>query len=460
MERLSSLDGVFLAIENRHTPMNIGSVAFFEGSAPSLAELQKHLDSRIDLVPRCRQRVREPRGPFGRPLWIDDVHFDVDNHIQAISVQDRAGQDFADLVADLLATYIDRRHPLWRVWLVDHAAPNRWALVTVVHHCLVDGIAGNDLLTALLSSTPEPLRTTETTWRPITEPSAREVLVFDVRQSLGAARVRLRSTARFLAHPRLSWRRLRTTAGAAKRLWYRQHHVTTSLVGPIGPQRRWRSLAIPLQDIRTIQSAVTCTVNDVVLAAVTNGLRDLLVARRESIEDRTVTAMVPVSLRTSDERGTTGNRIANVHAHLPVGQRDPLSTLRMVHAHVDELKTSHEVDATGALMNIGANVPRVVADRIARAVVRRQRNVETAVTNVPGPRDPLYVGPHQMVAGYPVAPIAGQVRITIAIWSYCDTLSIGITGDRDTTADLDVLVDGIRRGVDDLRRSVDGPRAR
>ncbi|MFM7755759.1 MAG: WS/DGAT domain-containing protein [Actinomycetota bacterium] len=173
-----------------------------------------------------------------------------------------------------------------------------------------------------------------------------------------------------------------------------------------------------------------------------------------------ITAMVPVSLRTSEERGTTGNRVANVHARLPVGQRDPLTTLQMVHAHLEDLKTSPEVDATGALMNIGANVPRFVADRIARAVVRRQRNVETAITNVPGPREPLYLGLHKMAAGYPVAPIAGQVRLTIAIWSYCDTLSIGVTGDRDTTADLDVVVDGIRRGMDDLQRAAGAPIAR
>lgn len=460
MERLSSLDGVFLAIEDRHTPMSIGSVALFEGAAPSIAELREHLNHRLDLVPRCRQRVREPRGPFGRPVWIDDVHFDVDNHVDAVSIRNRDGLDLDDLVADVLATHLDRRHPLWRVWLVDDAGPNSWALVTVVHHCLVDGIAGNDLLTALLSSTPESLQATSTPWRPTPEPSAREVFVFEVRQLISTARERLRDTGRILAHPCRSWRHLRNTFGAAKRLWYRQRHVATSLVGPIGPRRRWRYMSIPLHDVRAIQDSMSCTVNDVVLAAVTGGLRELLVARGEAVEGRAVTTLVPVSLRTSDERGTTGNRVANVHARLPVGCRDPLSALRNLHAHLDDLKTSHEVDATGALMNIGTNVPRVVADRIARAVVRRQRNVETAVTNVPGPHDPLYLGPHEMVAGYPVAPIAGQVRITIAVWSYCDTLSIGITGDHDTTADLDLLVDGIGRGMADLGRAVGEPPAR
>lgn len=111
MERLSSLDGVFLTIEDRLTPMNIGSVALFEGSAPSLTELRAFLGPRLDQVPRCRQRVREPRGPFGRPMWIDDVDFDLHNHLQSIT--DRNDRDFDDLVAEALATHLDRRHPLW-----------------------------------------------------------------------------------------------------------------------------------------------------------------------------------------------------------------------------------------------------------------------------------------------------------------------------------------------------------
>ena len=460
MEQLSSLDGVFLAIENRHTPMNIGSVAHFEGPVPTLDDLRAFLNSRLVLVPRSRQRVREPRGPFGRPIWIDDVHFDVHDHLHAISIRDRDEQNFDDLVADLLSTHLDRRHPLWRIWLVDDPAPNQWALVVMAHHCLVDGIAGNDLLTALLSSPSESPQAATAPWLAAPEPSRLEVLIFGLHQAISTARVHLGSLARSLSHPRRSWRRLRTTLTAAKRLWYRQHREPTSLVGPIGPHRRWRSLAIPLREISAIQGSFSCTVNDVVLAAVTSGLRDLLVARGEFHAGRSVTVMVPVSLRISDERGTTGNRVANVHARLPVGHRDPLSTLRLVHAHLEELKSSHEVDATGALMNIGTKVPRFVADRIARAVVRRQRNVETVVTNVPGPREPLSVGPNRMVAGYPVAPIAGQVRIAIAIWSYCDTLFIGITGDRETVPDIDILVDGIRRGAEDLRRAIGEPPAR
>lgn len=450
MERLSSLDEVFLAIENRHTPMNIGSVAIFHGSTPSLDEVSAFFSQRLTLTPRFRQRIREPRGWFGRAVWIDDLHFNLANHLHVISLADHNDQDFDDLVADLLATPLDRRRPLWRAWIVSRPQADQWVLVAMIHHCLADGIASNDLLTAILTEVPERNPAMRDTWCPTPEPTNSEYLLFNIGQAVKTARVRVRATIKVLTHPRRSWNRIRTTFGAAKKLWYRQPHIPTSLVGPIGPERCWRSLSIPMWDIRSIQSKFACTVNDVVIAGVTGGFRDLLMTRGEAIEGRAVTAMVPVSLRSRFESGSGGNRVANIHARLPIDNPDALSRLRSIQAQLSDLKKSNEVAATGFLMNIGEFVPRALADRIARGVVQRQRNVETTVTNVPGPRERLYFGPHPMVAGYPVAPIAGQVRITVAIWSYCDNLSIGITSDRGTSSDVDTLVSGIRRGFSEL----------
>ena len=133
-----------------------------------------------------------------------------------------------------------------------------------------------------------------------------------------------------------------------------------------------------------------------------------------------------------------------------MGHTDPRSLLHAVHEHLEDLKSSHEIEATGVLLRIGDYLPRVLADRVARAILHRQRNVETVITNVPGPRSPLYLAGHRMIEGYPVAPIGGRVRISVAIWSYCDQLHIGITGDRDTTPDIERLGQGIARGVADL----------
>jgi diacylglycerol O-acyltransferase len=450
VERLSSLDAVFLAIEDPRNQMSIGTVAIFDGPAPSLPAVCELLATRIPLVPRCRQRVREPSGPFGRPVWIDDVGFDLRDHIHPLSLTGSGPRELDDVVTELMSPPLDRHRALWDVWLVDGVDDGRWAIVAKVHHCMVDGIAGSDLLGAILDRELDAGSTAPDTWTPSPEPSELAFAWYGVTTAMRSLLARARSVVAVLGQPRRSWTHAVDVAAAAKRLWYRQHHAPTSLTGPIGTQRRWAHTAVSFTDISAIRAALGGTVNDVVVAAVSSGFRDLLVERGESVDHRTITAMVPVSLRGPARHGETGNRVANVHALLPVGHTDPRSTLKAVHDQIEELKGSHEIEATGLLLSIGDFVPRVIADRIARAILHRQRSVETVITNVPGPRSALHLGSHRMIAGYPVAPIGGQVRITVAIWSYVDHLYVGITGDRDTTADIGHLERGIARGFADL----------
>ncbi len=450
MERLSSLDAVFLAVEDPGNHMSIGTVGVFAGPSPSLDEVRQFVARRIAAVPRCRQRVREPRGLLGRPVWIDAAGFAIEDHVLGLALPDQGAGRLEGLVAGLLASPLDRSRPLWELWVVDGLPEDRWALVAKVHHCMVDGIAGSDLLTAVLADPPDGSTVTADRWVPAREPSPTAYARFCVRSGLGTLWGHLRGAAQVLSHPARSWRRSRDVLRAARRLWYRQRHVPTSLTGPIGSDRRWAHVAVAIDDVRTIRDALGGTVNDVVVTAVSCAFRDLLLARGEPVADRTITAMIPVSLRTTGERSGTGNRVANVHALLPVGVGDPCSALRSVHDQLEELKGSHEVEATGLLLRIGDYVPRVVADRVVRSVLRRQRNVETVVTNVPGPRSPLQLAGCVMVEGYPVAPIAGCVRIGVAVWSYCDRLAIGITADRATVPDIERLGSGITRGFADL----------
>jgi WS/DGAT/MGAT family acyltransferase len=451
MERLSSLDGVFLAAEDPEHPMNIGSVAIFAGSAPPLDEVTALLAERIPAVPRCRQRLREPTGPIGRPVWIDDPWFDVTRHVHSASIPGGEPGALESFTAGVVAAPLDRTRPLWEVWVVDNADDDRWALLAKIHHCLVDGIAGSDLLGALLApGAPTGLAATEP-WQPAPAPSPAEFTWFGVRSALRTLAERVYAAIRVLRRPAQSGRRAWVTLGAAKHLWFRQRRVDTSLTGPIGSRRRWARTTVDPGTIAEIRSGLGGTVNDIVVVAVALGLRDLLIARGEPVAGRTVTAMVPVSVRTPAERGRTGNRVANVHAVLPMDLADPPSLLRAVHEHLEDLKHSHEVEATGLLLRIGDFVPRIVADRVVRTILRHQRSVETVITDVPGPTARLALGPHRMIGGFPVAPIAGRVRICIAVWSYVDTLAIGITGDFESVPDIDLLAEGIRRGFSRLR---------
>lgn len=437
IERMSSLDAVFLAIEDRCNPMNIGSLGIFEGPSPDIDELREFIASRISRVPRCRQRVRVLRGPFGRPVWIDDSLFDIRQHVLEMSLVDSLSKTVDEVVADVMATRLDRHHPLWRIWIIRGMPDHRWAVITQVHHCMVDGIAGNDLLGAILADTSTgELPVLDQNVAP-GEPTALALARFTTEAVLRTVAQRLRGSIRVFVHPVRSIARVRSALRAAKSLWYRQNHRATSLVGPIGERRTWARTAISLKELQSTADSLDCTVNDLVLSAVSHGLRQLLADRGEMIDGRTVTAMVPVSLRSLSERGDVGNRIANVHALLPVGIADPSAALRTLHDHLESLKVSGQVDATGLLMSIGDYIPRIAADRVARAVFRRQRNVQIVITNVPGPTNPHSLGTHRMVEGYPIAPIGGLVRMTIAAWSYCGNLSLGLTADFDSTHDID-----------------------
>jgi len=455
LQRLGSLDGVFLAVENDCNPMAIGSVGVFEGPPPTLLHLHSLLASRLSVVPRCRQRLRDGVGSLTRPVWIDDVHFDLSHHVHELSLSNGYLRSFDELVADVLSSPLDRRRPLWNVSLVTGLEDGRWAIITKIHHCMVDGIAGSDLLGAVLTDGPsEELIETET-WTPLPEPTSRAIFWFTIRSALRTWTTRLLGVPKLLTHPLRTMQHIRQVVSAAKRLWYRQPHQPTSLVGRIGTKRSWRHLDVSLADIRSIQQSLGGTINDVVITAVTNGFRELLLARGETTMKRSITAMVPVSLRRPTERGSLGNRVANVHAQLPIDEDDPRHLLERVSDQLNELKESHEVDATGLLMHIGEYVPRFLADRITRGVFLRQRIVETVITNVPGPHSSLFLGPHRMIAAYPVAPIGGLVRTTVAVWSYDDRLAIGVSADRDSNPDIDILSEGIRRGFDNLLELVE-----
>ena len=456
IERMSSLDAVFLAIEDPRNPMNIGSVGIFDGPMPPVDEVFTLVGRRVAAVTRCRQRVREPRGPVGRPVWVDDVGFDLVNHVRHVRLTAPEVGQLDALVAQLMTVPLDRNRALWQIWVVDGLPQDQWAIIAMAHHCMADGIAGSDLLSAILTDRPDadgaaPAEPTPPRAAPsAATPSTLHVLWFGVRAAMRSAAARLRGAVDVLVHPHRSWIQARNIVIAARRLWLQPHHCVTSLVGTIGTTRTWTHLAVPMEQVKTIKASIDCTINDVVLAAVASGFGDLLRERGEPVDGRTITAMVPVSLRSATEKADVGNRVANVHAPLPIGVIDPRAALQAVHAALDDLKGSHEIEATGLLLRIGDYVPRFVADRVSRTVLRRQRDVETVITNVPGPRESLHLGPHRMVEGYPVAPIGGRVRITVAVWSYHDHLAVGVTGDADSVPDIDVLRRGISRGFQAL----------
>ena len=454
MERMNSLDAVFIAAEDSVNHMHIGSVGIFDGPPPPFDEVRALFASKLPLVPRYRQRVREAPLSIGRPLWIDDVHFDFDYHVRSTALPVHAGgRALEELVGRVMSQPLDRNRPLWEMWVIEGLPDDRWAILSKVHHCMVDGIAGTDLLGVVMDTEPDPVSLPADTWRPAPEPSLLDLGQVSLRmawESVGSLASGIAGAAR---HPSRTWEGVHNIAVGLERAVAPSRHTAATLTGPIGPHRRWTRTRVTLDEITAVRRAFGGTVNDVLLVAVARGFRELLLSRGEPVEGRSVTTLIPVSMRGSDARQVLDNRVSAVYARLPVGIDDPIECLTAVRAHMDELKQSHEIDASAAIIGIGDVTPPVVAAALARVIVHSQEIVQTVATNVPGPQIPLYMCGRQMQEAYPFVPVAGHIRVGVAIWSYCGDLYFGITGDREGAPDIEQVKLGIDRAFEELAKA-------
>src|SRR6202035_5871253 len=232
--------------------------------------------------------------------------------------------------------------------------------------------------------------------------------------------------------------------------------AASSLTGPIGPHRRWSWAEARLADVKTVRAALGGTVNDVVLALITNGFRELLESRGEDVaEDRVIRTMVPVSVRRRGERGVYNNRVSAVFAGLPVGLADPVSRLEHIRAEMDGVKQSKQAVAGDVLSSLSGFAPPLLLALGSRLVTLSPRlNIHTATTNVPGPQQPVQTLGRRMLASYPFVPVVGSIRVVVAIFSYDGGLYFGVTGDYDGAPDIDVLTRGIERAAKQLLERV------
>jgi diacylglycerol O-acyltransferase / wax synthase len=454
MDRLNPLDVWFLHVEDDVDHMHIGSVGIFEGPPPRYEELTGHVQSKLGLLPRYRQRVQRVPLDLARPVWVDDPHFRLSYHLRHTALPRPGGAlQLRRLVSRVMSQQLDRRRPLWEMWVAEGLEEDRWAVITKVHHCMVDGIAGTELMQVMLDIAPSDADSAVEPWEPEPAAGASRLLAGALRDTALAP---VRAAARTAREPRLA---LRRTAGALLGVPTFAHLArltpSTTLNGPVGPHRRWLWARGDLATVKAVRTSLGGTVNDVVLAAVTHGFRELLSRRGEPVAGRTVRTLVPVSLRSDGERGTYHNRVAAMFADLPVGIADPVERYQALRDHLEQLKRSNESLTAEALVALSGAAPAPLLELFMRGATRvvgrvGQRAVNTVTTNVPGPQQPLFLLGRQMVEAFPFVPIAEGVRIGVAIFSYDGALTFGLTGDYDTTADLQVLADGIEAGLAEL----------
>jgi WS/DGAT/MGAT family acyltransferase len=455
-DRLSPLDASFLHIEDDVSHMHIASVAIFEGPQPSFADVVAMVDAKLDLVPRYRQVVKFVPFDIGRPVWADDPHFALEYHLRHTALPAPGSEtELRKLVGRVMSQRLDRSKPLWEIWVVEGLEEGRWAMLAKTHHAMVDGVAGTDLLAVIMDLSPDTARPGVSAWTPRPSPSGGQMLANAalnvVRSPYEQVRA-VRSSAEAVG--RAVSRAKEVGQGVvAMALSVRTTTPASSLNGPLGPHRRYAWTSTSVDDIKTVRRGLGGTFNDVVLASITNGFRALLLSRGESV-DRVVRSLVPVSVRPRDERGkatgdgTFENKVSAMFADLPVDIEDPVERLHVITRQMEGLKESKQAVAGEALTSMsGFAPPMLLALGMRLATRAAQRKVNTVTTNVPGPQFPLYAAGRKMLRAFPYVPLGGQMRIGIAIFSYNGEVNFGITGDYDTTPDLDVLSEGIVQGM-------------
>ncbi|WP_029432372.1 wax ester/triacylglycerol synthase family O-acyltransferase [Blastococcus sp. URHD0036] len=455
MDRMTPLDAAFLQGEDEEPGVSlaIASIAVFEGPAPAPGEVETALAGRLPLIPRYRQKVREVPFDLGPPVWIDDPEFDIGHHVRRTALPAPGGdEELALLMGRVMSARLDRRRPLWEYWLVEGLAHDRWALISKVHHCMVDGISGTDLYRVVFDPGPEPAPAVPDDWRPEPEPS-------QLRLSLSAAArlVRLpvdqtRALVAAAGQPAVLARQvLATVRGTAALATALLPSRRSSLSGPVSAHRRFAFARGSVADVATVRQALGGTFNDVVLAAVTAGYRALLLDRGERPGRHLVRTLVPVNVRAPGEESIRDNRVSLMLAELPVDVVDPGERLAAVRAEMTALKASHEADAGAALLRLAGVGPfPLVAAPVRIAARLPQRSVVTVTTDVPGPRQPLYALGRELVEIIPYVPIASRLRVGVSIFSYCGRLAFGVTGDDDSVADVWTLARGIEAGMAEL----------
>jgi len=461
-DSLSALDATFLELEQRDEGalMSIGGVLVFDpppdGGAPTVDHVCANLALRLPQLPRYSQRLSSTRtGGFAWPRWIDDDRFNIRDHVAHVALPAPGGQaELSEWAADFYSHRLDRTRPLWQIALIEGLADGRWAVANKTHHCLVDGVGSVDVAYVMLDAEPNPPeRPAPAPFAPPEAggsllgpfvPSPPQPIAHVARAGANVARAGFHATL----HPRETFERSRSLA----ELIFRDELIAaphTSLNVPIGSTRRFAVVNRPLTELKTISRALEGSVNGVVLAACTTGLRRMLLARGERLSNRGLRAMVPMNVRQTSERLALGNRISSLFVDLPVATPDAHERYRRIADATARLKTSGAATGAAAMLDLAALAPPVLHATLARSLYAT-RLFNVTITNVPGPQIPLYAYGARLREIHPVVPLAAEHSVGIAIFSYDGLVTFGVIADSESTPDIGVLTDGIEEGIEEL----------
>jgi len=481
MRQLTSLDAQFLALETPRQTGHVGGVAILDpstapGGTLDVGDMKRLLEERLPLLPPFRWRLVEVPLGLDYPYWVDDQDFDLDFHVRELALP-APGSDhqLAEQVARIFSRPLDRARPLWELYVIHGLASGHVAALTKIHHALIDGMSGAEIMGLLLDlepagrelpPAPEPA--------PETKPGDLEMLG---RGLLGLPRYPLRAVRSLpRAVPNLEDTPFGTLPGATSigRLAGRARGVVTgdgagprtslrapktSFNGRISPHRRFAFGHLTLDDVKAAKNEHGCTVNDVVVSMCAGVVRRWLVEHAELPDDPLV-AQIPVSVRTTEQTGTYGNRIMLMSAPLFTNVEDPVDRLLRTHDAMGDMKQRHKALPAELLQDANHFIPPAVFSRAARATFRLATSSpgrptwNLVISNVPGPQFPLYMAGAELQATYPVSVITDGMGLNITVMSYRGRMDFGIVADRDQMSDVWCLIDWLGDELGALKPAV------
>ena len=488
MQRLTGLDGAFLALESPTTHLHIlGAMVFDPADAPgglSFRKIRRRVAERVPLVPPLRMRMVEV--PFGlrHAALVEDPHFDLDFHVRRRGLPGPGGrEEFTELVADIASRPLDRHRPLWEFHVVEGLEHGYVGLVSKVHHAIIDGVSGAEVLAAFLDASPDPTpwplfgvdRDRRETRAPVDRSGAKAQTpgaesagpqwappalpgdLAQVRQALGALPGQVEAAARSIAR---TVRTARTLASRNRELPGPPPPAPfeaprTSINRSISPHRRVAVADLPLADIRRIGEVLGGTTNDVVLAVAAGALRTFFSGREEEPE-RSLVALVPVSVRAEEEAGALGNRVSGMLVSLATSVSDPIARLGRIREGMASAKDQNRDVDPGVFSSWAETTLPAVATRASRLVTNLRLFDRLAplcnliVSNVPGPDVPLYLAGARLVSLHPLGPIVEGVGVNVTVFSYCETVHVGLQGCWDLVPDIDVLARAMEESLAEL----------
>ncbi len=449
-EPLSTQDQSFLVMETPSLHMHVASTQIFElgplatpDGGVDFARIKRFIGSVLHRIPRYRQKLHWVP-VFQTPVWVDDDEFSLDFHVRHTALP-RPGSDeqLRQLAARIMAQPLDRTRPLWEIWVVEGLSESRFALVSKIHHCMIDGASGVDISQILQSRTPDRRIGQAPPFVPRSTPSPGELLGYALRWRAGLPLRALRGLRELRRETGDAWGELQLRARVLARMFLEQYGRASEspINGPVGPHRTFGWLDMDLAELKGARRALGCTLNDLVLTIVTGAFRDYLRLRGVRPEDLEFRIQAPVSVRSEDERGRLGNRVSGWVVTLPLGEEDPRRQLAAIQETTRDLKESKQALGVEMMMTAMGAMPTAL---LSLGMQAASGTINSLVTNVPGPQFPLYLQGARMLAMYPQVPLLANLGLGIALISYDGRVCWGFNADPKLVPDLDAFIAAIR----------------